>query len=200
MKIAATPSASFQDKVRGVRAKGKDACYLGNNIKNPSDWILDGGTTQHATNSIDDFISDSITDCNIPVHTGNGTTTVVKKGTVRAFDNFTERVVRLEDVLFLPDCARKLVSQSKLDRAGAMIITHRGVSRILLDGEEVLVAMLRNLYSFDFSLAGDRVNVPKREQVSFNVVSNGPYIPPTRTYHCQHPKCGRRHRHKEGVA
>ena len=60
--------------------------------------------------------------------------------------------------------------------------------------------MLRNLYSFDFSLAGDRVNVPKREQVSFNVISNGPYIPPTRTYHCQHPKCGRRHRHKEGVA
>ena len=46
---------------------------------------------------------------------------------MRAFDNFTERVVRLEDVLFLPDCARKLVSQSKLDRAGAMIITHRGV-------------------------------------------------------------------------
>ena len=70
------PSADFRKKLIDVRANGQDSCYAGSGIPDEGTWILDGGTTQHATNDINDFVKSSIVDCNVDVHTGAGRTVV----------------------------------------------------------------------------------------------------------------------------
>ncbi len=76
-----------------------------------------------------------------------------------------------------------------------MIVTYQGVSRVLLNGQEMLVAILKNLYTFDFSIKGEQPQTDKQGEVmSFSLYGKKP-LPSAAGPRCNSPNCARRHRH-----
>jgi hypothetical protein len=96
------------------------ACYFSDGQSNQAGydaWIADCGSNRHTTNDIRDYVRGSIKKIHIEVHVGDGVTIVTKMGDIMLIDTKTCEYVRLRDVLFLPDCSKKLLSESLMDQA-----------------------------------------------------------------------------------
>ncbi len=51
------------------------------------------------------------------MHVGDGVTLVRRMGDVMIKDTQSKQYIRLRDVLLLPDCSKKLLSESLMDKA-----------------------------------------------------------------------------------
>ena len=83
-----------------------------------SEVVADSATSRHTTNDETDFVPGSVVTVDIPVKIGDGVTKCTKMGKVRMRDRKTGNKFIFNDVLLLERCAKKLISESKLDRAG----------------------------------------------------------------------------------
>ena len=72
-------------------------------------WIADCGSNRHTTNDLDDFVRNSIKAIHLQVQVGDGITIVRQMGDVMLLDAKTDEYIRLRDVLYLPDCSKKLL-------------------------------------------------------------------------------------------
>lgn len=106
------------------------ALHTHTNINNVSDWILDGGASDHCASNID-LLTDVRTLS--PPHyikTANGMSTCTAKGTatIRLSPNHT---VTLHDVLYVPDFHVNLLSVFKITCAGAEVLYKRDAAFIM---------------------------------------------------------------------
>ena len=100
------PAIYFTDKAQQINGNADNEA-----------WIADCGSNRHTTNDIRDYVYGSIKQIHIEVHVGDGITVVHKMGDIMLKDAKTGEYVRLRDVLFLPDCSKKLISESLMDQA-----------------------------------------------------------------------------------
>jgi hypothetical protein len=89
-------------------------------------WIMDNGTTAHATNNEDDFYPGTVQNVDITVQTGAGSTKCTKVGDVFIQNCDTGLTFWLKGVMYLANCQKKLIAQSKLDNAGCTITAQGG--------------------------------------------------------------------------
>ena len=87
-----------------------------------STWISDCGSNRFTTNDETDFIKGTTEESNIKVEIGAGHVMCTKTGDVRVKDEKTGSQLLLTTVLFLPNCGRKLISESKLDKGGCSVV------------------------------------------------------------------------------
>ena len=73
------------------------------------EWCCDTGTNRFVTNDVRDFVPGSIRRSPINVAVGGGVVISPCSGTVRIKSINHNHVIECEDVLFLPECAKKLV-------------------------------------------------------------------------------------------
>ena len=85
------------------------------------EWCFDSGTNRFITNDIEDFVPGSIIHKNSTVNVGSGVTISPMVGTVmiRSLDN--DCVIKCMNVLYLPDCAIKLMPACKFLDKGCII-------------------------------------------------------------------------------
>ena len=101
-------------------------------------WCADTGTNRFVTNDINDFLPDSISDINLTVGVGNGTYVVKKQGDV-VVENHMGKTIRCTKVLFMPNCAKKLMPMSPFDQAGCKLeIIEGNINLSSAKGESIL--------------------------------------------------------------
>ena len=107
-----------------------------------SDWILDSGSTQHITNSIDFLRETRPCPGDVSFTVGNSNSMVPSSvGSVK-FGN-----VELSDVYLCNDCPINIVSESRLAQKGCVITKKDGKAQVLFKGTLVLEAPeAKNLY------------------------------------------------------
>jgi hypothetical protein len=113
-------------------------------------FISDGGSNRHATNDISDLYN--VRDVSVDVGVGGGSVKCTKEGEMRIFDNKTKNYVELKNTLYLPDCGRKLVSESRLDMGGCSITKPGDRTCVVAkNGKPLMVARMDAalLYTYD---------------------------------------------------
>src|SRR6267378_4083707 len=82
------------------------------------DWLADSATTSHVTNQRDAFINYEPLTNKLVLGVGNNETHVIGRGTIKLESNFNGQkfIIKLEDVLHIPDTRNSLISLGRWDR------------------------------------------------------------------------------------
>ena len=91
------------------------AVYFQDADGSKSDWISDGGSNCHATNDENDFVHGTIKTVDVTIDTGGGEGRCTKTGTVKLYSAANNAIIELADTMLLPDCGKKIISESLLD-------------------------------------------------------------------------------------
>ena len=95
-----------------------NGCYFNGDGVDAHLWIGDSGANNHSANDKSYFIIGSVKYHNLTVGVGSGTIVCHMTGNVLLLDSTTGQTMLLIDVLYLPQCGKNIISESKLDAAG----------------------------------------------------------------------------------
>ena len=92
----------------------------GSNLRRPArfQWCADSGANRFVTNDASDFQPESVRIISTTVSVGGGTTEATKQGDVLIYSPTHDHMIRCSDVLFLPNCATKIMPVSAFARKG----------------------------------------------------------------------------------
>src|SRR6267378_5607278 len=105
------------------------------------DWLADLATTSHVTNQQNAFINYEPLTNKLVLGVGNNETHVISQGTIKLESNFNGQkfIIKLEDVLHIPDTRNSLISFGRWDRIanGATNIKNGTLTLSTKDGIKV---------------------------------------------------------------
>lgn len=145
-------------------------------------WVSDSGTNKHATNDAADFEPTTVRTINLSVKTGKGHATATKVGDVHLVDANTGKKVTLKDVIYLPECGCKLISEPMLDKAKWFVYSPGNGTRLIgRNGHGVLLEAKLNRHNlYAFSLTLDKTHA-RHARALYNESNQAkPLIPPSK--------------------
>ena len=86
------------------------------------EWCADSGTNRFVTNDLHDFVSGTVVHSSTVVSVGSGNVTSPLSGTVRVLSLDHGCLVECRDVLYLPDCEKKLMPVSTFVKKGSSLL------------------------------------------------------------------------------
>ena len=85
------------------------------------EWCSDTGTNRFVTNDDNDFVKSTVKHTNTKVAVGGGSVVSRKTGTVviRSLDH--KHIIHCKDVLYIPECGKKLIPAFQFVRKGCKL-------------------------------------------------------------------------------
>lgn len=152
-RFAATSSSSDDSLITNSRNKKKRSAFVvisntssafhSFSSSHSSDWILDGGATDHYVSDINMMTNIRTLTTPRTIITANSTSSSNTIGTV-IIDISPDHQLTLHDVLYLPDFHVNLISVRKITMSGAEVIYKRNAAYIMVDGEIDITFPLHN--------------------------------------------------------
>ena len=136
--IAALMSYSFAATTPFVRTASYYNDDAGVDERVDLQWVADTGTNRFVTNEIEDFIPGTVVYNKTKVAVGGGETISPCSGSVLVFSLDHDVTIRCDEVILLPQCARKLMPAHQFTKKGCILEFSEGVRLLTKDGVPIL--------------------------------------------------------------
>ena len=125
--LTALASYAFAAPLPYVRA----ASYFNegdeSNTSDDFQWVADSGTNRFVTNDINDFLHGSVVHAPVKVAVGGGTTISPCSGSILVQSLDHDITIRCDDVILLPQCAKKSMPAHQFTKKGCVMEFSNGV-------------------------------------------------------------------------
>jgi hypothetical protein len=132
------------------------------------EWCSDSGANRFVTNNEHDFVPGTVVLQDSIIAVGGGTVTSHKTGTVRVMSADHNHCVSCTNVLYLPECSKKLMPASTFVRQGCTLSYHDTDQVSLLNPKGILIFSgkeIDGLYYFRAStVTQDQTELPTHSQ------------------------------------
>lgn len=167
-------SAGAQADVARVTA----SCYYDQALSPQAqrlEWCADSGSNRFVTNDMKDFVRDSVVYNHTQVAVAGGNTTAPCQGTVLLTSSHG-KVIQCNNVLFMPDCAKKLMPASVFTKKGCKLMFEDDMVTLMTkDGDTIFSGVEEGgLYYYECYAVQGAVRSPGPASGYFGLSSGGP--------------------------